>query len=213
MPTPSKTSPGRALLRHDRSLGCRFVAGADEAGRGALAGPLVAAAVLLEPGALDRSERAAQERLNDSKRIPPGVRCELAEVIGAVASAIAVVAVASAEIDEIGIQAANLGALSRALDLLHAPDGCALLVDGFSLPMQEREHRPLVRGDSTSAAIAAASVIAKTTRDRVLDGLDLISPGYGFGAHAGYGTAAHREAITRLGPCRAHRLSFAPLAA
>ena len=201
------------MLRHDRSLGCRFVAGADEAGRGALAGPLIAAAVVLEPGALDRRDRCALERLNDSKKLAPSVRDELAEAIGAAACAITVVAVASAEIDEIGIQAANLGALSRALELLQPPDDCALLVDGFALPALGREHRPLVRGDGTSAAIAAASIIAKTTRDRVLERLDLIAPGYGFGAHAGYGTAAHREAITRLGPCHAHRLSFAPLAA
>jgi ribonuclease HII len=197
------------LLAHDRALGPRFVAGADEAGRGALAGPIVAAAVLLEPAAI---EPGALARLNDSKRLSPQRRAELALAIGREAAAIAVVAVSSAEIDEIGIQAANLGALSRALDLVAAPEGAALVVDGFALPMQARAHRAIVKGDATSAAIAAASIIAKTTRDRAMEGLDEVSPGYGFGTHAGYGTAAHKEAITRLGPCRAHRHSFAPIA-
>ena len=201
-----------ALLAHDRALGQRFVAGVDEAGRGALAGPLVAAAVLLEPGALGAEEQALLMRLNDSKKLSASVRDELALVIGAVALSIAVVAVSSTEIDEHGIQAANLGGLSRALDLLTAPEGAALLVDGFTLPMQARAHQQLVKGDATSAAIAAASIVAKTTRDRVMEGLDVESPGYGFAAHAGYGTAVHREAITRLGPCHAHRFSFAPIA-
>ena len=204
-------TPGLALLAHDRALGQRFVAGVDEAGRGALAGPLVAAAVLLEPGALGAEEQALLMRLNDSKKLSASVRDELALVIGAVALSIAVVAVASTEIDEYGIQAANLGGLSRALDLLAAPEGAALLVDGFALPMQARAHRQLVKGDATSAAIAAASIVAKTTRDRVMEGLDVESPGYGFATHAGYGTAVHREAITRLGPCHAHRFSFAPI--
>lgn len=200
-----------ALLAHDRALGQRFVAGVDEAGRGALAGPLVAAAVLLEPGALGAEEQALLMRLNDSKKLSASVRDELVLVIGAVALSIAVVAVSSTEIDEHGIQAANLGGLSRALDLLTAPEGAALLVDGFTLPMQARAHQQLVKGDATSAAIAAASIVAKTTRDRVMEGLDVESPGYGFAAHAGYGTAVHREAITRLGPCHAHRFSFAPI--
>ena len=212
MAGPRTRIPGVALIAHDQGLACRFVAGADEAGRGALAGPLVAAAVLLEPGALGADEQALLARLNDSKKLSVGVREELGLAIGAVALSIAVVAIASTEIDEHGIQVANLGGLSRALDLLAAPAGTALLVDGFALPMQARAHRPLVKGDATSAAIAAASIIAKTTRDRVMEGLDVASPGYGFAAHAGYGTAVHREAITRLGPCHAHRLSFAPIA-
>ena len=212
MAGPRTRTPGVALIAHDQGLACRFVAGADEAGRGALAGPLVAAAVLLEPDALGADEQALLARLNDSKKLSVGVREELALAIGAVALSIAVVAIASTEIDEHGIQVANLGGLSRALDLLAAPEGTALLVDGFALPMQARPHRPLVKGDATSAAIAAASIIAKTTRDRVMEGLDVASPGYGFAAHAGYGTAVHREAITRLGPCHAHRFSFAPIA-
>ena len=206
-----RTPIGRELLRHDCSLGARFVAGADEAGRGALAGPLVAAAVLLEPAALSMEQVTALERLNDSKKLAASRRDELAAIIGATALTIAVVAISSSEIDEIGIQAANLGALSRALDLLQAPEGSELLVDGFALPLHARPHRALVKGDGTSAAIAAASIIAKTTRDRVMEQLDALSPGYGFGAHAGYGTAVHMEAITRLGPCRAHRHSFAPI--
>lgn len=200
--------PGRALLAHDRGLGPACVAGADEAGRGALAGPIVAAAVLLRPGALDA---ARLERLDDSKRLRPALRDELALEIRAVADAVAVVAIAAAAIDEIGIQAANLRALSRALDALEAPPDAALLVDGFALPMQARRHRPLVKGDATSAAIAAASVIAKTTRDAIMARLDADAPGYGFADHAGYGTAVHRAAIAALGPCAAHRRSFAPI--
>lgn len=210
---PPKRPRGPQLLRHDRALGTRFVVGADEAGRGALAGPLVAAAVVLDPHGLDRAERAALRGLDDSKRLAPAVRDELAGTIGAVATSVAVVAIAAAEIDEIGIQAANLTALARALELAAPPADATLLVDGFALPGLGRPHHRLVKGDATSAAIAAASIIAKVTRDRVLEGLDLLSPGYGFAAHAGYGTAAHREAITRLGPCDAHRRSFAPLAA
>ena len=200
--------PAADLLVHDLALGAPFVAGADEAGRGALAGPIVAAAVLLEPTALGDGALAG---LNDSKRLSPARREALAGEILRVAHAVAVVSVSSAEIDEIGIQAANLGALSRALDLVAAPADATLLVDGFALPMQARPHRAVVKGDATSAAIAAASIIAKTTRDRVMEQLDSVSPGYGFGAHAGYGTAVHKEAITRLGPCRAHRHSFAPI--
>jgi ribonuclease HII len=202
---------GRELLQHDRQLGVRYVAGADEAGRGALAGPIVAAAVLFEPAALTLEHLAGLERLNDSKKLSEARRDELAMIIGAAALSIAVIAISAAEIDEIGIQAANLGGLSRALDLVEAPEGSELLVDGFALPMQSRPHRALVKGDATSAAIAAASIIAKTTRDRVMEQLDAVSPGYGFSAHAGYGTAVHKEAITRLGPCRAHRHSFAPI--
>ncbi|MSO46774.1 MAG: ribonuclease HII [Thermoleophilia bacterium] len=205
-------APGLALIAHDQTLGQRFVAGADEAGRGALAGPLVAAAVLLEPGALGADEQVLLARLNDSKKLSAGVRDELALAISSVAVRIAVVTIASTEIDEHGIQVANLGGLSRALDLLEVPEGAVLLVDGFALPMQVRAHRPLVKGDAISAAIAAASIIAKTTRDRVMEGLDVASPGYGFAAHAGYGTAVHREAISRLGPCHVHRYSFAPIA-
>jgi len=207
----TRTPAGRELLLHDRQLGARYVAGADEAGRGALAGPIVAAAVLFEPAALTVEHLTALERLNDSKKLSEARRAELALAIGTAALAISVVAISAAEIDELGIQAANLGGLSRALDLVQAPEGSELLVDGFALPMQPRAHRALVKGDATSAAIAAASIIAKTTRDRVMEQLDAASPGYGFGAHAGYGTAVHMEAITRLGPCRAHRHSFAPI--
>jgi len=186
--------------------------GADEAGRGALAGPLVAAAVLLEPRSLSRDAVRSLARLDDSKRVAPAVRDELAAVIARVALRIAVVAIASDEIDREGIQAANLGGLSRAIDRLAPPDGAIVLVDGFALPGQARPHRALVRGDGTSAAVAAAAIIAKTTRDRLMRHLGELAPGYGFAEHAGYGTAAHREALARLGPAPAHRRSFGSLA-
>ena len=132
MAGPRTRTPGVALIAHDQGLACRFVAGADEAGRGALAGPLVAAAVLLEPGALGADEQALLARLNDSKKLSVGVREELGLAIGAVALSIAVVAIASTEIDEHGIQVANLGGLSRALDLLAAPAGAETLF-GYGL--------------------------------------------------------------------------------
>lgn len=207
-----RTPPGSELLRHDRALGPTWVAGADEAGRGALAGPLVAAAVLLRPHALGRAGNARLARLDDSKRLAPAVRRELVREIHALADAVSVVCVSAPTIDERGIQDANLGGLSRALGLLDAPEGAVLLVDGFALPMLERPHRALVKGDATSAAIAAASVIAKEARDRIMEGIDRAAPGYGFADHVGYGTAQHRTAIERLGPCAAHRHSFAPIA-
>ncbi|MGA0122528.1 MAG: ribonuclease HII [Gaiellales bacterium] len=204
-----RTGPaGRSLIDFDRALGPDLVGGADEAGRGALAGPRGAAAGRRRPrmAGIDRLLR-----LDDSKRLRPAVRDELEQEVRSVAEAVAVCVVSASAIDEVGIQAANLTALSRALDGLDAPPHAELLVDGFALAMQSRPHRALVKGDGTSAAIAAASVIAKTTRDRIMERLDADAPGYGFAAHAGYGTAHHREAIARLGPCPAHRRSFAPI--
>jgi ribonuclease HII len=191
------TNPSTALLRYDRALGTRWVVGADEAGRGALAGPLVAAAVLLEPGSLRRAERSAL--------------VELAEIIVRVAAAVAVSSVSAQIVDREGVQAANLGALARAVRMLDAPSDRCVLVDGYALGDDAPAHRRLVRGDGTSAAVAAASIIAKVARDRLMAALDARHPGYAFGAHAGYGTAAHRAAIATLGPSPQHRRSFGSL--
>jgi len=202
------TRPGTRLLRYDRGRGTRFVAGADEAGRGALAGPIVAAAVLLEPGALTLAERRLLADLDDSKRVAPTRRPVLAAGIARVCVATAVVVLPAAEIDRIGIQAANLGALARALGALPDVDDATVLVDGYRLDDLPRAHERLVRGDGTSAAVAAASVLAKTTRDRLMAGLDACHPGYGFAVHAGYGTAAHRASLDALGPSPVHRRTF-----
>lgn len=201
----------QALLRYDRDLGSRWVAGADEAGRGALAGPLVAAAVLFEPAALRRSERTALAALDDSKRVPAARRAALADTIVRIATRVAVVAVSARLVDREGVQRANLGSLERAVRALGTPDGTRVLVDGYALGATAPEHVRLVRGDGTSAAVAAASIVAKVARDRLMVALDARHPGYAFGVHAGYGTAAHRAAIDALGPSPQHRRSFGAL--
>jgi ribonuclease HII len=200
------------LLRHDRRLGVTLVAGADEAGRGAIAGPLVAAGVLLEPAAFDRRSRRLLAALDDSKRLTPRVREELLPHVLSVARRVTLVAVPVPTIDDGGVHRANLGALARALDGLDAPPGAALLVDGFRLPGLARPHTPIVDGDATSAAIAAASIVAKVMRDRAMAALARTHPEYGFEQHAGYGTPQHLAALRAHGPCSSHRRSFAPCA-
>jgi ribonuclease HII len=202
-------SPLRRLLRHDLSLGTRYVAGADEAGRGALAGPLVAAAVLLEPGALSVGQRRALARLDDSKRCTQLVREALLPAVLDAALAIGVVVVGVPDVDGQNIHRANLRALATALRQLDAPADCELLSDGFRLPL-ERTHRNIIDGDETSAAIAAASIVAKVTRDRLMVRLAATYPAYGFERHVGYGTPEHLLALRLHGPTALHRRSFAP---
>lgn len=201
--------PLRKLLRHDRGLGTRFVAGADEAGRGALAGPLVAAAVLLEPDALTLAQRRALARLDDSKRCTALARDALLPAVLRSAVRVAIVAVGVPEVDARNIHRANLHALARALEQLEAPDDTSLVADGFKLPLA-REHRNIIDGDEKSAAIAAASIVAKVTRDRMMVRLAERYPVYGFERHVGYGTPEHLEALRLHGPTHLHRRSFAP---
>jgi ribonuclease HII len=200
------------LLRHDRGLGTSLVAGADEAGRGAIAGPLVAAAVLLEPEGFSRSHRRALAVLDDSKRLTPRAREELLPHVLAVARRVHVVAIPVASIDDGGVHRANLRALAVALAGLDPPQEASVVVDGFRLPGLARPHRAIVDGDATSAAIAAASIVAKVMRDRAMAALGLVHPAYGFEQHAGYGTPQHLAALRAHGPCPAHRRSFAPCA-
>lgn len=209
--TRRPTSSGARLLRHDQRLGVRHVAGADEAGRGALAGPLVTAAVLLEPAALRRAERRALAVLDDSKRCTHARRETLLGAVLGAARRAATVVISVAEIDAGGVHRANLGGLARALQLTDAPDDAELLVDGFRVPL-DRRHRPIVDGDATSAAIAAASILAKVTRDRMLHAAATRYAGYGFERHVGYGTPEHLDALRALGPTPLHRRSFAPCA-
>ncbi len=180
--------------------GARYVAGVDEAGRGPLAGPVVAAAVVLEgelflPG------------LDDSKRLTARRRCDLAREIRARASSWAVAFVPPAYITEHDVLAAAFRAMTLALGHLPVtPDH--VLVDGRAIPGLELPQTPLVRGDSRSAAIAAASILAKTERDALMELYARVWPEYGFEAHKGYPTPAHRRALARYGPCPIHRLGF-----
>lgn len=205
MPDPA-ARPGYALLRHDRRVGT-LVAGADEAGRGALAGPLVCAAVLFDHSVLRGRRARPLARLNDSKRLSGADREELLQVVLATAAAVAVRVVPAGEIDRAGLHRSNLAGLRDCLGRVHR-DGAVCLVDGFRLGPAAPEHRAIVHGDATSAAIAAASVVAKVTRDRLMQQLDKLHPQYGFATHVGYITRAHAEAVRAHGPCQQHRRSF-----
>ncbi len=182
--------------------GFRCIAGVDEAGRGPLAGPLAAAAVVLKhpvPG------------LNDSKQLTAEQREALFVELSQGGHAIGVVLIPPETIDLLGIQTANYSAMVQAAGQLD-PSPDFLLVDGFTIPGCRWPHKRIIKGDARSQSIAAASIVAKVTRDRVMHELDHQYPGYGFGEHKGYGTAAHLEALRRLGPCPAHRRSFSPVA-
>jgi ribonuclease HII len=183
------------------------VAGADEAGRGCLAGPLVAAAVRFDLDALRPGDLRALAVLNDSKRQTPDARAELYPVILRVAAKVMVVSRCAPGIDERGLHKTNLAALRDAL-LGVACEGCICLSDGFPVAAIGFEQRAVIGGDATSAAIAAASVIAKETRDRYMRRVDARHPGWEFAQHVGYATPEHREAIERLGVSPLHRLSF-----
>jgi ribonuclease HII len=206
-----RARPGRRLLAHDRELGARLVAGADEAGRGSLAGPLVAAAVCLDMDRLRGARCAPLGLLDDSKRHTEARREELFEAVVACATQIAVVAVPASDIDRRGLHRSNLHALGSALCALDPePDVC--LTDGFAVPGCERPHRRVIGGDGRSAAIAAASIIAKVTRDRFMRRVAPRYPGFGFDQHVGYITADHTRAVRELGPTPLHRRSFVAMA-
>jgi ribonuclease HII len=199
--------PGQKLLKHDRKLGVRFVAGADEAGRGSLAGPLVVAGVLLDYEALQGPRVRRLGRLNDSKQLTHGEREELFHAVVGCASQISVRFVSAAEIDRSGLHRSNLAGLRAVLSDLHPPAE-ACLVDGFRLGRLAPPHRAIVDGDCRSAAIAAASIVAKVVRDRVMRRLDALFPRYGFVSHVGYITPAHSLAVRVFGPSELHRRSF-----
>lgn len=187
------------------------MAGADEAGRGCLAGPLVAAAVLLDYGRLGRSEARLLGTLNDSKQQTEAGREALYPVILRVAARVSIVSRSAARIDRDGLHVTNLAALRDALALVARP-GCVCLSDGFPVGDTGHEQRAVVGGDARSAAIAAASVIAKVTRDRYMRRADELHPGWEFARHVGYATPEHRAAIERLGVSPLHRLSFQSIA-
>lgn len=180
------------------------VAGIDEAGRGALAGPVTAAAVILPP---DVSVMQALWGVRDSKQMTPEQREIARWKILDCATCWGVGFASAAEIDQMGILPATQLAASRALAALRISPG-HLLLDYLHLPEVPTPQTALVKGDCRSLSIAAASVLAKTCRDALLRQMEKEYPGYGFASHKGYGTQAHRQAIWRLGPCPEHRLSF-----
>ncbi|MGI8945668.1 MAG: ribonuclease HII [Thermoleophilaceae bacterium] len=202
---------GRRLFAFDRALGVRFVAGADEAGRGSLAGPLVAAAVLFDLDRLTLSDRRALSRLNDSKQHTEAAREELYPVVMRAVAKSAVVSRCVRGIDARGLHVTNLAALRAAL-LRVAREDALCLVDGFSVPDFGREQRAVIDGDSRSAAIAAASVLAKVTRDRYMRAAAAAHPRWDFEANVGYSTPEHRAAIARHGVSPLHRMSFQSIA-
>ncbi|MBA2523552.1 MAG: ribonuclease HII [Solirubrobacterales bacterium] len=200
------------LFRFDQSFERRFVAGADEAGRGSLAGPLVAAAVLLDYECLGPAERKALAGLDDSKRKTEEERERLYPAVLAAASRVAVTARCAGGIDSRGLHVTNLNALADCLGRVAVP-GAKCLSDGFRLGSRcSVEHEAVVDGDARSAAIAAASVIAKVTRDRYMRRAEGIYPGWDFAGNVGYSTPGHREAIGRIGISGLHRRSFASTA-
>jgi len=196
------------LLAHDIGLGARWVAGADEAGRGCLAGPIVGAAVCLDLVGLRAEGRDALAGLRDSKALTARRRAALFTVVVRHAAQVTVIAASSRAIDRDGLHATNIRVLRDALAALDPlPEVC--LVDGFRLGEDAPPHRAVVKGDATSAAIAAASIVAKETRDRLMRGpVAGAYPGYGFERHVGYITAVHSQAVRDLGPSAIHRLSF-----
>lgn len=182
--------------------GARHVCGVDEAGRGPLAGPVVAAAVILDPSRIPAG-------IGDSKTLSETAReAACAAILG---SAIVATGVAEvSRIDRDNILAATLWAMGEAVSALRFSP-CLVLVDGNRAPTLTVPVRTVVGGDALSLSIAAASIVAKVTRDRIMRDLDRDFPGYGFARHKGYGTAAHLRALAQLGPSPQHRMSFAPV--
>ena len=209
---PGSHRPAARLFAHDRALGAPRIAGADEAGRGCLAGPLVVSAVCLDLGSLTGAGRRALGDLDDSKRLRPDVRAHVADAVMRHAEQVVVLCASPATIDRDGLHRTNLRLLARALAALRpCPDVC--LVDGFRLGDPAPEHRRVIGGDHLSASIAAASVIAKTVRDRLMAGpVAEAYPGFGFASHVGYATLDHRNALQAEGLTPLHRRSFQSMA-
>jgi len=190
------------------AAGHAHVAGLDEVGRGAWAGPVCAAAVVLPLGRPDLQELLAGVR--DSKQLRPVQRELLLPVIQKVAKAAGVGWASPAEVDEMGIVVATRQAMARAVASLDGK-ASALLIDYVRLPEIELPQRALPKADVHCLSVAAASIVAKVTRDRLMVTLDQDFPGYGFARHKGYGTRQHREALARLGPSPIHRMSWRPM--
>ncbi len=198
----TRTSARRTVENVLRRLGLDRVAGVDEVGRGCLAGPVVAAAVVLNPA-------LRIDGLADSKVVPAEERASLRETIVARAAAWAVAVVEPADIDRLNIHRASLHAMRQAV-LAIAPLPDAVIIDGFCIPGLAIPQRNIVKGDRKCAAIAAASIVAKVARDRLMQDLHLQDPRYGFDRHKGYATADHLAAVAQHGYSSAHRRTFRP---
>lgn len=208
---PRGLTPRRdaGLYAYERVLdraGLGPVAGVDEAGRGACAGPLVVAAVVLAPG-----RRGRLEGLADSKLLSAARRERLYAEITATATAWSALIVSREEIDRIGLHRCNIAGMRRALAGLNMVPGY-VLTDGFRVPGLVVPGLPVPKGDQVAACVAAASIVAKVTRDRIMKELDRQYPAYGFGVHKGYVTKAHTAALREHGPCPEHRFSFVNVA-
>ena len=200
---PTRTlhpGPSRSLEAAAEARGAKRIAGIDEAGRGPLAGPVVAAAVVLSPD-------CTIPGLNDSKRVSASAREKLFESIERHALSVAVGMVPPHVIDEINILQATRRAMALAISQLTPPPD-HLLIDGPIRLDLEISQEGIVKGDQLSVSIAAASIVAKVTRDRIMMDLHRRYPEYGFDRHKGYGTQAHRQALQRLGPSPVHRMCF-----
>jgi ribonuclease HII len=210
--SPNRSRETRQLLAHERSLwegGFDLIAGVDEVGRGALAGPLVAAAVILPQDISIRARNSkAVHEIRDSKSLTPETRSRLVPVICELAVGVSIGVVEADELDSVGIAAANRLAMERAVETL-PETASALLIDAFTVDL-DLPQVGLIDGDGRSLSIAAASIVAKVTRDRIMDECHGIDDRYGFVAHKGYGTATHLAALKHHGPCWCHRRSFRP---
>ncbi len=183
-----------------RDRGFRRIAGTDEVGRGCLAGPVVAAAVILPEGFW-------WPGIDDSKKLDAGERFEIADELRRRAVAYAISVVSVREIEDTDIRLASLSAMRRSLEALDpAPE--IVLSDAFAVPGFAKPQVPIVHGDACSISIAAASILAKVHRDQLMDDLALRYPAYAFEKHKGYAVAEHREALMRVGPCPEHRMTF-----
>jgi ribonuclease HII len=208
----SAVAPPRVIVRRDTGLnayeaalaraGFGLVAGADEAGRGACAGPLVVAACVLPPG-----RRGCIDGLTDSKLLTAATRERLYAEVLRRAAAYAIVVVPAAEIDAYGLHVANLAGMRRAVGQLE-PAPQYTLTDGFPVPGLPTPSTAVWKGDATIACIAAASILAKVTRDAIMTELHEVWPQYDFDKHKGYVTAAHARALTEWGPCAEHRRRY-----
>jgi len=180
--------------------GLRFVAGIDEVGRGSLAGPVIAAAVILD-------RRSKVGGVDDSKLLAPGRRAVLARLVLEEAVAVGIGSASAEEVDRINVRRATLQAMRRAVEALPRKADC-LLLDAATLEEISLPQLSLIKGDRRSFSIAAASIVAKVLRDRVMDHYAAAFPAFRFESNRGYGTAVHLEALARLGPCPIHRRTF-----
>lgn len=202
------------MLRFERKLwnqGCERLAGVDEAGRGPLAGPVVAATVVFDRAFAEAEEHGLLSRITDSKKLSPAMRESLYDLLENLPSVQIGIGMAEVrEIDELNILRATHAAMARAILNLPSLPG-HVLVDGLPVCGLPCPSTAIVKGDQKSLSVAAGSIVAKVVRDRLMTELDRRYPQYGFARHKGYGTAAHMQALLEFGPCPEHRMTFRPV--